>query len=99
MSTFHPFPRLPLELREWVWELSLEPRTVRVSKNPIDKETARIFCYQPPPALPQPVLHACAESRSYLLCYYTKAFADLDGTKYHWINLDVDSIQIDDYNM
>ncbi|KAF1923282.1 uncharacterized protein M421DRAFT_425941 [Didymella exigua CBS 183.55] len=30
MSTFHPFPRLPLELRLAIWEMTVEPREVEV---------------------------------------------------------------------
>jgi hypothetical protein len=30
MATFHPFLRLPYELRTCVWKLTVEPRTVRV---------------------------------------------------------------------
>lgn len=30
MSTFHPFPRLPLEIRLAIWEMTVEPREVRV---------------------------------------------------------------------
>jgi hypothetical protein len=30
MSTFHPFPRLPLELRLTIWEMTVEPREVEV---------------------------------------------------------------------
>src|SRR5690242_8350992 len=30
MSTFHPFPRLPVELRLAIWEMTVEPREVEV---------------------------------------------------------------------
>jgi hypothetical protein len=30
MSTFHPFPKLPLELRLAIWEMTVEPREVEV---------------------------------------------------------------------
>lgn len=30
MSTFHPFPQLPLELRLAIWEMTVEPREVEV---------------------------------------------------------------------
>jgi hypothetical protein len=29
-ATFHPFPRLPFELRAYIWELTVEPRIVEV---------------------------------------------------------------------
>lgn len=33
MTTFHPFPRLPAELRNAVWELTLDPREVAIKAN------------------------------------------------------------------
>jgi hypothetical protein len=30
MATFHPFPRLPAELRIQIWEMTVEPRVVDV---------------------------------------------------------------------
>ncbi|CAG9987777.1 unnamed protein product [Clonostachys byssicola] len=30
MTTFHPFPRLPYELRIQIWKLTVEPRTVEI---------------------------------------------------------------------
>jgi hypothetical protein len=30
LPTFHPFPRLPAEIRAIIWELSLEPRIVEI---------------------------------------------------------------------
>ena len=30
MSTFHPFPRLLLELRLTIWEMTVEPREVEI---------------------------------------------------------------------
>ncbi|KAL0930179.1 uncharacterized protein CTRU02_214999 [Colletotrichum truncatum] len=40
MPTFHPFPRLPSELRNRIWELTVEPRIVEV----------RVVYHQPNPA-------------------------------------------------
>ncbi|KAK3399880.1 hypothetical protein B0T20DRAFT_407277 [Sordaria brevicollis] len=43
MTTFHPFPRLPWELRARVWELTVEPRTVEVDlryNHPITRDMA-----------------------------------------------------------
>jgi hypothetical protein len=46
MFTFHPFPRLPLELRRSIWELSIEPREVAVGR-----ELSRCSRTPPPPVL------------------------------------------------
>ena len=32
MTTFHPFPRLPLELRQQIWTMATEPRLVLVGE-------------------------------------------------------------------
>jgi hypothetical protein len=59
--TFHPFPRLPLELRQRIWELSIEPRTVaiRLSDGP------RPDPYEAELGLaPQHLLDACAAARA-----------------------------------
>jgi hypothetical protein len=46
MSTFHPFPRLPLELRLAIWEMTVEPREVEVG------------IFQPTPEDPLEALYA-----------------------------------------
>jgi hypothetical protein len=42
MSTFHPFPKLPTELRLLIWEMTVEPREVEVRlttpEDPIEAE-------------------------------------------------------------
>lgn len=82
MSTFHPFSRLPLELRWRIWELSIEPREVAVGR-----ELSR--CSRTPPPS---VLHACAESRSHLQSLYTKAFATGTLPKYSLVDFDIDTV-------
>ncbi|KAH6716690.1 hypothetical protein BKA61DRAFT_309286 [Leptodontidium sp. MPI-SDFR-AT-0119] len=89
-DTFHPFPRLPKELRIEIWKqhlAALEPRLLRVwckiSTEPIDpKENPdgdhEIFIkgerHRPSPD-PVPALpHTCQESRSKSLRHYTRAF-------------------------
>ncbi|KAK8064135.1 hypothetical protein PG996_008787 [Apiospora saccharicola] len=66
MSTFHPFPRLPLELRQHIWAMATEPRLTVVGKVISEKP-------RPPP----PLLGVCREARAYLLRHsYTKAFLE-----------------------
>jgi hypothetical protein len=98
MSIFHPFPRLPDELRQRIWELGAQqPREVAI-RFAMDGTalwpTGTRYCYSPTkvPAL----LHACAESRSYLQgsSIYSKAFKEGSQPRYTWVNFDVDTIRM-----
>lgn len=86
MFTFHPFPRLPLELRRHIWEMSMQPREIPIHLN-------RQYCYSPTktPA----ILHSCGESRSHLQSIYTKAFKLGSQPRYIWVNFDLDTIRVD----
>lgn len=99
MATFHPFPRLPFELRAQIWEATVEPRTVEVRiryKNSIP----RLVSLTPVPA----PLQTCREARNLKL--YRQAFSELpqyssrhEGAverRYVWLNLDIDIISIGD---
>ncbi|KAH8678289.1 hypothetical protein BX600DRAFT_451843 [Xylariales sp. PMI_506] len=85
MSTFHPFQRLPTELRQRIWELSMAPRklVIRARRR-----------YRSPVA--PTLLHTCMEARSYLRKYYTKSFRPVFcPDQYTWVNFDLDVIQMD----
>jgi hypothetical protein len=94
MSTFHPFPRLPAELRAQIWEMTVEPRTVdvRVVQKAIGLPSY-LVSHTPIPATQQ----TCRESRN--LGLYQQAFSDVylrNGIerRYVWANLDIDIIDI-----
>ncbi|EGY15175.1 hypothetical protein VD0002_g6576 [Verticillium dahliae] len=100
MTMFHPFSRLPAELRLHIWNLAAEPRRVMI---------LGISCYSyeggamvghelftsrtPVPA----VLHACCEARQ--LPSYRKAFASQFASApesrqdYVWVDFAADTIQ------
>ncbi|CRK30699.1 hypothetical protein BN1708_015838 [Verticillium longisporum] len=100
MTMFHPFSRLPTELRLHIWNLAAEPRRVMI---------LGISCYSyeggamvghelftsrtPVPA----VLHACCEARQ--LPSYRKAFASQFASApeskqdYVWVDFAADTIQ------
>ncbi|KAK8066786.1 hypothetical protein PG997_013533 [Apiospora hydei] len=86
MSQFHPFPRLPPELRQQIWQLSIEPRQLIIRSNNLSRTALQ--------AKPPAQLHACHESRArlagrlYVQAFRTKQNADL----YDWVNFDVDTI-------
>ncbi|KAL2136766.1 hypothetical protein VTI74DRAFT_1807 [Chaetomium olivicolor] len=105
MTTFHPFPRLPFELRARIWELTVEPRTVEVrvlhkrtlvpdgapsGEGRIEVRAPCLFSSTPVPA----ALHSCREARN--LGLYQQAFSELSiyETRYVWLNLEIDMISI-----
>ncbi|RYP50302.1 hypothetical protein DL768_004155 [Monosporascus sp. mg162] len=105
MTTFHPFPRLPPELRARIWELTIEPRTVEVRivhKDPIvppdalsenRRSVSHMVSLTPVPA----TLQACQEARNQGL--YQQAFSEIAGSddvgrRYIWLNLEIDMISI-----
>ena len=72
MTTFHPFPRLPLELREQIWKDTVEPRTVDVRR--VRKGTERygqLVSSTPIPA----ILQSCREARN--LGLYRRIFFEV----------------------
>ena len=103
MTTFHPFPRLPFELRAQVWELTVEPRTVEIrvryketlvpdgdpsGNGPKMTRVRRLVSFTPVPA----TLQACREARN--LGLYQHAFSELftSETRYLWFNWEVDML-------
>ncbi|KAK4233498.1 hypothetical protein C8A03DRAFT_47975 [Achaetomium macrosporum] len=94
MATFHPFPRLPFELRAQIWEMSVEPRTVEVRivyGNRHLQEGPRLLTFTPVPA----ILQTCREARS--LGLYQRAFTELPinlARRYVWVNFEIDIISI-----
>jgi hypothetical protein len=64
---FNPFNRLPREIREYIWELCLEPRVLCVNRQDYD-HPVEILSYKNPP---NPVtLRICQESRTVTLRQY-----------------------------
>ncbi|KAG7284434.1 hypothetical protein NEMBOFW57_010807 [Staphylotrichum longicolle] len=89
---FHLFPRLPLELRQQIWELSIAPReVVIVGPNSNFGHGRRA---SPPP----PLLLTSTESRSYCQQFYTKAYllngstSPIETLGYSWVNFDIDEV-------
>ncbi|KAK8113423.1 hypothetical protein PG984_013949 [Apiospora sp. TS-2023a] len=94
MSAFHPFPRLPLELRQHIWAMATEPRLIVVG---LIGEKRR-----PPP----PLLEVCREARAYLSRHdYTKAFFtnpngalardESPTAQYQYVDYSLDTIHFD----
>ncbi|KAF3004423.1 hypothetical protein E8E13_010372 [Curvularia kusanoi] len=71
--TFFPFKNLPAELRFQIWELSMEPRTVKLScthRTSAPGQPRRVKLSSPN-ATPA-ALQACRESRNHLSSIYSK---------------------------
>ncbi|KAK3291329.1 uncharacterized protein B0H64DRAFT_410362 [Chaetomium fimeti] len=95
---FCPFMRLPLELRQQIWEMAIDPREVVFGRLHDDQQCQ--VEWSPPP----PVLAACAESRCDMQRFYTKAFLrpfpySQTPPKYCWVNFDVDTIHLVDHQL
>jgi hypothetical protein len=85
MATFHPFPRLPAELRIQIWESATEDRVLRVKKTWNHNQG-----YWSPSPVPA-VTRASRESRHH--CSYRKAFIIASSPRYIWTNFDHDVIR------
>lgn len=73
MAAFHPFPRLPYELRLLIWEMTVDPRIVKVEYRRLDP-THEEYCLTSSTPVPA-VLAACQEARNHGL--YQKAFSEI----------------------
>ncbi|KAI0968069.1 hypothetical protein F4678DRAFT_444456 [Xylaria arbuscula] len=101
-TTFHPFLRLPVELRIQIWALAVGPRRLDIGPHQMEmslenmshfkwggtKYTSRI----PPPG----VMHACRESRQH--ARYQKAFFS-PPDRYLWVNFQQDMICLAHYEV
>ena len=77
MATFHPFPRLPYELRMQIWEMTVEPRVVNTEfRYGREIRLPPLASSTPVPA----VLQACQEARNHGL--YKKCFSELAVPNY-----------------
>lgn len=106
-GTFHPFPRLPVELRTLVWGFAVEPRTVDVraiegkrGTRGLTRDWGNIRAV-PDPFTPVPVpgiMHACRESRHQGLYervpYTYTSPLDPPEERYAWINFEMDMIDL-----
>ncbi|KAH6854544.1 hypothetical protein B0I37DRAFT_422131 [Chaetomium sp. MPI-CAGE-AT-0009] len=110
MATFHLFPLLPFELRALIWELTVEPRTVKVGvvyRNAIGAASTLPKSGQPAtvphvcsPTRVPPTLQVCREARGLRL--YQQAFSEISpaGTAerrlyYVWLNLEIDRVFVE----
>ncbi|KAF2998939.1 hypothetical protein E8E13_006534 [Curvularia kusanoi] len=100
MAEFHPFLRLPFELRTQIWEETVEPRVVDVQMIPVDplaKLNPPPVCYMKSSTPVPAPLQTCREARNAQL--YQKGFTEVAhpgglGQQYIWLNLDIDTISI-----
>jgi hypothetical protein len=91
MATFHPFPRLPLELRIQIWAQAVtHERVVRVRalRHP-STGSGGYWSPTPTPA----VTRTCQESRKY--CSYQPAFKIATSPRYIWVCFESDIVQME----
>jgi hypothetical protein len=95
MAAFHPFLRLPFQLRTLIWELAVEPRTVEVRVKREHGESGKVLHVTSPTPVPA-ILQTCHEARN--LGLYQQAFNFTSGVepRYVWVNFKVDMISIGD---
>lgn len=106
-TTFHPFPRLPYELRALIWASAIEPRCVdaralygaSLSRGSVDYNKMAGEASDPyVPELSPAILRTCRESRHrnlYQKIPYRKytSHGQFDE-RYIWINYNMDTIDI-----
>ncbi|KAL2072017.1 hypothetical protein VTL71DRAFT_11360 [Oculimacula yallundae] len=101
MDTFHPFPRLPKELRIKIWKHylhPLQPRVLAIHNRTSDgtlPDHLHFFSPDPVPAL----LNVCQESREVALPFYTKAFANGVNPRYVWTNFSLDTFEMNAFDI
>ncbi|KAH7113109.1 hypothetical protein B0J13DRAFT_681806 [Dactylonectria estremocensis] len=96
MATFHPFARLPLELRIRIWKMTVEPRAVEVRFKTEFRTGGTVFHVMSSTPMPG-ILQACHEARN--LDLYRRAFAYGDKPRYVWVNFKMDMISIGDTDL
>lgn len=97
LTTFHPFKRLPIELRFMIWRLTLEPRVVevehgwRIGNSRNEDED----CYYSRINLPI-ALNVCHDSRDAIIPLYPLCFAADSSRPMIRFNFSLDTLYIDD---
>lgn len=108
-QTFHPFNRLPPELRFHIYSLSFSPRSVElglklVRPEPHGEVSGKLCVYAPRWRKYKPrgnyktsfpaLLHVNSEARAYTRSYYTLMPGNYDTSTLHYVNFSLDIICI-----
>ncbi|KAL6792965.1 hypothetical protein J3E68DRAFT_451396, partial [Trichoderma sp. SZMC 28012] len=93
MSTFHPFPRLPTELRLRIWSLTAFPRMIHVKRQCVGDHGESRLQYMATSTPCPPVVQVCQESRRH--APYRRAFTTGAEPRYIWVNFESDMIYND----
>ncbi|KAJ4859771.1 hypothetical protein T069G_04759 [Trichoderma breve] len=94
MSTFHPFPRLPTELRLRIWSLTAFPRMIHVKRQCVGAYVEFGLQYMATSTPYPAVVQVCQESRQH--APYQRAFTTGANPRYIWVNFESDLICNDD---
>ncbi|KAL7912394.1 hypothetical protein GGI35DRAFT_440161 [Trichoderma velutinum] len=100
-TTFHPFPRLPPEIRSLIWALAVYPRLLHIRITPKSDTLGNSYNHYASMIPQAELMYVCRESRQ--LSPYRKAFlTTLPGdseVQYIWVNFDKDMISLQDEKM
>ncbi|KAL7895632.1 hypothetical protein HDV63DRAFT_381904 [Trichoderma sp. SZMC 28014] len=100
-TTFHPFPRLPFDIRSQIWALAAYPRLIHVRTTPKPDCPASLGNYFASMIPQAELMHVCRESRQ--LAPYQKAFfTTLPGdseARYIWVNFNEDMICLENHHL
>ena len=101
LNTFHPFSRLPQELRIQIWRAhltSMEPRNLIIRSDRPKNFTRPLQYFHSPTPIP-PLLHTCLESRLEALSFYVVAFTNGSNPRFTWTNFQFDIIVITEWDL
>lgn len=95
MPTFHPFPKLPMELRIQIWGWAIvNDRVIKIRRVDRGKTSGPfVAAYRDWSPTPVPgVTRICRESRKY--SNYQKFIISEESLKYIWVNWKLDILQM-----
>ncbi|KAH7363932.1 hypothetical protein BKA65DRAFT_125313 [Rhexocercosporidium sp. MPI-PUGE-AT-0058] len=101
LNTFHPFSRLPKEIRIQIWRAhltSMEPRTLTIRSDYPNNFTRPLQYFRSSNPVPS-VLHICRESRLEALSFYVAAFTNGSSPRFTWTNFHFDTINLTEWDL
>lgn len=98
LTSFHLFPLLPFDIRAVIWGLAATPRTIHLTYDRDEPETAG--GEEPAPVVglgdfddgPPPVVQACVDARRF--APYSKFYVAEDSEDYVWANFELDTVRM-----
>ncbi|KAH7419628.1 hypothetical protein BKA64DRAFT_21989 [Cadophora sp. MPI-SDFR-AT-0126] len=101
LTTFHPFLRVPKEIRLQIWRAHLTffgSRTVTIRSDCLNDCERPLQYFRSSDPVPS-VLHVCHEFRLEALSFYVPAFTNGSSPRFTWINFYHDTINLHDEDL